>query len=226
MSTAQDVIDSVRFLINDEAPEDLVVLWSDEELLTWISDAQREVVRIKPEATAVTDTLTVTAGRPRQRLTPVDGFKLIRVEANKPAGVWESEVTLECGGYQNQQNGHTLSNEVSAIINDLFGQDPLDLYTDSAGAISGSSNGRTILGILIFDNTSFAIALEGPDVSDNLPSSVEVTTSEGTVTLQVSAANTFDVIDGDLYVYWNDFDEITGSGFFGTVSLVLRGVEA
>jgi hypothetical protein len=80
---AQDVIDRVRELIND-VPNNFVAgtRWSDEELLQWISDGQREIVKLKPEANAITDGFQVTGGMPRQRLDPSVAYRLIRVEAN------------------------------------------------------------------------------------------------------------------------------------------------
>ena len=83
MATAQDVIDRARDLIND-VPSAFVsgVRWTDAELLRWITDAQREIVKHKPEAYPLTEIFTVTGGSPRQRLDPALAYRLIRVEAN------------------------------------------------------------------------------------------------------------------------------------------------
>lgn len=83
MTTAQLVIDRVRQLVNDSASDFITdVRWSDEELLLWITDAQREVVKTKPEAYPVTAVFSVDAGMPRQRLDVATAYRLIRVEAN------------------------------------------------------------------------------------------------------------------------------------------------
>lgn len=102
MATAQDVIDRARQLINDVASGFVAGLrWSDAELLQWLTDGQREIVVIEPEANAITDIFTVTAS-PRQSLSPTLAYKLIRVEANGSAGESEPdtapEITAADGG--------------------------------------------------------------------------------------------------------------------------------
>lgn len=83
MSSAQDIIDRARRLINDEVSSFASAeAWSDAELLEWITDAQREVVKLKPEANAITDVFSPELNRPRQKLAEADAYKLIRVEAN------------------------------------------------------------------------------------------------------------------------------------------------
>jgi nitrogen regulatory protein PII-like uncharacterized protein len=83
MATAQEVIDSVRRLINDEAASSVSGSdCSDEELLDWITDAQREIVKLSPEAYTVTEIHAVTADLPRQMISTSSAYKLIRVEAN------------------------------------------------------------------------------------------------------------------------------------------------
>lgn len=83
MATAQDVINRARELINDVASDFVSGLrWSDTELLMWLTDGQREIVQLKPEAYVVTDVFEVEGGKPRQRLDPDAAYRLIRVEAN------------------------------------------------------------------------------------------------------------------------------------------------
>lgn len=83
MATAQNVIDRVRQVINDLASDFIVaVRWTDAELLLWITDAQCEIVKTKPEAYPVTAVFPVAADIPRQRLDPAVAYRLIRVEAN------------------------------------------------------------------------------------------------------------------------------------------------
>lgn len=82
MATAQDVISRARQLINDVASNFVAGLrWSDAELLQWLTDGQREIVRIKPEANPITDIFDVVA-HPRQRLNPNTAYRLIRIESN------------------------------------------------------------------------------------------------------------------------------------------------
>jgi len=83
MATAQEVIDRSRQLINDVASSFVSGLrWSDAELLQWLTDGQREIVKLKPEANAITELFTVMGGSPRQRLDSAIAYRLIRVEAN------------------------------------------------------------------------------------------------------------------------------------------------
>lgn len=90
MATAQDVIGRVRKLINDELSSFIAgQRWSDEELLEWITDGQREIVKLKPESNPVTEVFTVVGDLPRQRLDPALSYRLIRVEANGSDGIEE-----------------------------------------------------------------------------------------------------------------------------------------
>lgn len=83
MATAQDIINRVRHLINDEASAFVSGLrWSDTEMLEWITDGEREIVQLKPEANTVTALFDVVGDLPRQRLDPTVAYRLIRVEAN------------------------------------------------------------------------------------------------------------------------------------------------
>lgn len=83
MATAQNVIDSVRRLINDETSSAVSgVRWADAELLVWITEAQRELVKLKPEANPVTEKFTIDGTNPRQRLSASTAYRLIRVERN------------------------------------------------------------------------------------------------------------------------------------------------
>lgn len=83
MASAQDIIDRARYLVNDEVGAFASSLrWTNSEILQWITDAQREIVKLQPEANAVADVFEPEAGKPRQRLTQIDAYKLIRVEAN------------------------------------------------------------------------------------------------------------------------------------------------
>ncbi len=94
MATGTEVIRRVRRLISDEVALAVGgVRWSDEELLVWISEAQREIVSLKPEANVHTEVCAVTGGETRQWITsentpgrvedqPLVPARLIRVETN------------------------------------------------------------------------------------------------------------------------------------------------
>jgi hypothetical protein len=88
MTTAQDVIDAARYLINDETAAAVSGMrWSDAELMDWITDAQRAVVELKPEAYPITEVFAPVAGVSRHRLDSATAYRLIRVEANTTDGV-------------------------------------------------------------------------------------------------------------------------------------------
>ncbi len=83
---ASDVIEAARRLINDETSSAVSgVRWTDAELLDWIGEAQRETVKLKPEAYPVTATHDVDAADPRQRVSATAAYKVIRVERNADA---------------------------------------------------------------------------------------------------------------------------------------------
>jgi hypothetical protein len=101
MATGTEVATRVRHLINDVATGFVSGLrWTDPELLLWIADAQREIVKMKPEANPVTELYTVEGGSPRQRLSPTISYRLIRVEANgssEGGGVADATMTFIAG---------------------------------------------------------------------------------------------------------------------------------
>lgn len=87
MATAQALIDQVRRTLNDEVDTaEFPYRWSNEELLRWISDGQREVVKHKPEANVVTAVFTPVVGETYQTLDFNACYKLVRVEANVVSG--------------------------------------------------------------------------------------------------------------------------------------------
>jgi hypothetical protein len=84
VSTAQDIIDRVRVELNDDDPD--TKRYSDAKLLGFLTLAQRELVRIKPEANAKADTFTIGLPRARQRLG-CEYFAILRVDANLDTSV-------------------------------------------------------------------------------------------------------------------------------------------
>lgn len=92
MSDAQDVIDRVRIVLNDDVqvsvvdPADTQYRYSDAKLMKYLTLAQREVLKYKPEAGARSVEVTFTTTNPRQRLDPASYYRLLRVEANLDTG--------------------------------------------------------------------------------------------------------------------------------------------
>ncbi|MCG5537862.1 DUF6682 family protein [Halorhodospira sp. 9622] len=74
--TAEMILNRAARTLHD----DTGVRWTPEDLLTYLSDAQREIVMLKPAANAINDVVALTPGT-RQRL-PSDGMTLIDVVRN------------------------------------------------------------------------------------------------------------------------------------------------
>lgn len=87
MSTVQNIIDSVRRVVHAEMPPAVGALrWTSDEMIAWINEAQREIVKLKPEANPKTVAHTVDTTNARQRLDSSLYYKLIRAEANLVPG--------------------------------------------------------------------------------------------------------------------------------------------
>jgi len=78
MAIANDIELRVRDLLNDTAG----VRWVDAELLRWISDAEKEIVQLRPDANPSTITFTPATGQSRQALTTTGVHRLIDVPRN------------------------------------------------------------------------------------------------------------------------------------------------
>lgn len=85
MSTAQDVIDRVRVELNDDRPGG-GQRYSDAKLLSFLTLAQRELVKMKPEVYARADTFTFASTSARQRLSPLSYYQILRVDSNLLTG--------------------------------------------------------------------------------------------------------------------------------------------
>jgi hypothetical protein len=85
--TAQDVVTRAGYLLNDSGNANAVVAantrWTTDELLLWITDAQREVVVMTPNASAVVEAMPLVAGT-RQTI-PAEGWVLLSVKRNLTA---------------------------------------------------------------------------------------------------------------------------------------------
>jgi hypothetical protein len=77
--TVQSVLDRVSLILQDTAN----IRWAESELLYWINDAQREIVLIKPDASATNTTVTLVTGTKQE--IPADGNRLLRVVRNMSA---------------------------------------------------------------------------------------------------------------------------------------------
>jgi len=73
---ASTIIDKAAFVLTDTAN----TRWTRAELLLWISEAQRQIISIKPDASNTITTVNLVQGS-RQPL-PTDGWQLLKVVKN------------------------------------------------------------------------------------------------------------------------------------------------
>lgn len=78
--TVQSVIDRVQTVLQDTTGVRWPVV---NELVLWINDAQREVALMKPDASAVNETVTLTTGT--KQSIPTTGNRLLKVVRNMSA---------------------------------------------------------------------------------------------------------------------------------------------
>ncbi len=76
---ASDVLNRIRILLNDT----VAVRWSNDELLSWLTDGQRALAMVRPDASGVRQAVTLVAGT-RQTL-PADCSRLFEVSRNLSA---------------------------------------------------------------------------------------------------------------------------------------------
>lgn len=76
--TVAKVFTNVRELLGDKDPGGLI--WLDSELFAWLNEGALEIIRLRPEASAVTDNHVMSAGT--QQSLPSDGMALLNVEYN------------------------------------------------------------------------------------------------------------------------------------------------
>jgi hypothetical protein len=79
--TAGNIISRAKTLLQDTAG----VRWTEQELLDWLNDGQRQVVFLKPEAKVTTSSISLAAGT-KQSL-PATALVLIDIVRNAPGGV-------------------------------------------------------------------------------------------------------------------------------------------
>jgi len=119
-ATVQNVIDEVRFTIQDETA---TYRWSDAELIKYVNAASRQIVTLVPEANIVETIASVTNNIARQSL-PAGGIKFVNAVRN----VSEADGTT--------QEGPIRYAEKDAL--DSF--DPNWEYDTAIKTISGSSD--------------------------------------------------------------------------------------
>ena len=66
--TAQNIITRVQSILQD----DTGIRWPSTELLLWISDAQREICLLKPDASAINEIVKLTANTTKQTMARVE----------------------------------------------------------------------------------------------------------------------------------------------------------
>ena len=83
--TADNIITRVRTILQD----DTGIRWPEAELLLWISDAQREICLLKPDASAINDIVKLQAGTTKQTMATLNngagaltGNRFLRVIRN------------------------------------------------------------------------------------------------------------------------------------------------
>ena len=78
--TVNSIVDRVQAVLQDTTG----VRWPvNNELVLWINDAQREIALLKPDASAVTNTITLVTGT--KQSIPTSGNRLLRVVRNMSA---------------------------------------------------------------------------------------------------------------------------------------------
>lgn len=77
--TVASVLSKVEATLQDTSN----LRWPESELLLWVNDAQREIALMKPDATAVNETVTLVTGT--KQSIPTGGNRLLRVVRNMSA---------------------------------------------------------------------------------------------------------------------------------------------
>ena len=73
---AQHILSRVRNILQDNT----AVRWTDGEMFDYLSDAQREIANLRPDATATHSNVQLTTGT--EQTIPTDGLRLIKVVRN------------------------------------------------------------------------------------------------------------------------------------------------
>ena len=73
---AQHILSRVRNILQDNTG----VRWTDGEMFDYLSDGQREIANLRPDATATHSNVQLTTGT--EQTIPTDGLRLIQVIRN------------------------------------------------------------------------------------------------------------------------------------------------
>ena len=74
---ASDIINRARVVLNDGDS----VRWLDPEMMQWLTDGQRTIVLVRPDASVSNEVLTLVAGT-QQAIPPTYGYRLLDVVRN------------------------------------------------------------------------------------------------------------------------------------------------
>lgn len=209
MATGTEIIRRIRRLISDESNATVSgYRWSDAELLNYITEAQRAVVALKPEAYVFTRAFAPEVAQSRQSLSvglvadededvsaaPV-AYRLIRVEANEgappppAAGVWDSPlVFLAANGAFNITHGQWCGLKTEWHVG---GSDGTPFGTLVSGGVVGVDftpveEGQTYLILRSGADTGFMVlTVSLPDIAA-MEELVSITINPGNVTLLVA----------------------------------------
>ena len=78
--TYQTIIDKAEKILQDEDDADATRRWTEDELLTWATDAEREIARLKPDSYPEIEVVTLDEGS--QQDIPSDAHQLLDVLCN------------------------------------------------------------------------------------------------------------------------------------------------
>ncbi len=125
--TAQSIIHRATDLLQDQTS----VRWPCNELVRWLNDAQRAIIKVRPDAMNTTGTLTLVAGS-RQNLsslTPV-ASKLIEITRNMAASSTKQAVTLVSRHILDAQTPawHSIPGAVTILHYMFDARDPKTFY--------------------------------------------------------------------------------------------------
>ena len=137
---------------------------------------------------------------------------------------WTSNVGVTADGPINQCYGHVASDAIAQSIADTFFSEAAGFIPGpDAGSFDSTVHGRTLLGLMVFDFTKIVLVLEGPSTSLNIPVTLVVTKDIHTATLDVADAQV-QVINSNVYIYWDSLPGVVGAELNGTFQLTLTGV--
>ncbi|NIT57172.1 MAG: hypothetical protein GWN00_13345 [Aliifodinibius sp.] len=80
MTTYQTVIDKAELLLQDEETDQNLRRWTETELMTWAKDGEKEIVKIKPDANAVIESVQLGSGS--AQTLPSRAIQLLDVLSN------------------------------------------------------------------------------------------------------------------------------------------------